>query len=250
MNRIRRFRKNKDVTKSKLNKIKSGTLKLSLLMLNFVFATFAWFTYTIILNPVVDVNVSAWKVDFKDNSGLLGTSMQFSVGNFYPGMADFIKEIEIENLGDRGASIDYRIGELKILGKIYTIKTSQEEGDTGDIVYKSETTDDLTGKKVVKLLNDDSKYPFEILITYSPEIAIKDPSDETKNKGTFEIRFTWPYDVIVEEGETPTEEQINEKNTLDTQWGYDIANFYESLPDGDTTQGIEIELQAIAQQII
>ena len=37
-------------------------------MLNFIFATFAWFTYTKILNPAVDVDVSTWKIDFKDNS--------------------------------------------------------------------------------------------------------------------------------------------------------------------------------------
>lgn len=250
MNRIRRFRKNKDVTKSKLNKIKSGTLKLSLLMLNFIFATFAWFTYTMILNPTVDVNVSAWQVDFKDSTGLLGTSMQFAVGNFYPGMADFTKEIVIENLGDRAASISYKIGKLKILGQEYTIKTEQEEGDTEYTVYKSETVDVSTGKKVIKLLNNSTKYPFEIIITHSAEIAIADETDVNKNKGAFEICFTWPYDVIVEEGQTATEEQINEKNALDTQWGYDIANFYEALPEDDTTQGIEIELQVIAQQII
>ena len=56
--------------------------------------TFAWFTYVKILNPVVDVNISAWQVDFKDNENVLGTAMQFEVGKFYPGMNDYIKEIE------------------------------------------------------------------------------------------------------------------------------------------------------------
>lgn len=249
MNRIRRFRKNKDVTKNNLNKIKSGTLKLSVIMLNFIFATFAWFTYTKILNPTVDVNVSAWQVDFKDSEGILGTSMQFAVGNFYPGMADYTKQIDIENLGDRAASITYKIEELKILGQVYTIKETAEEGDTEYTVYKSETTD-ANGKKIIKLLNDSTKYPFEIIIIHSAEIAIEDPTDANKNKGTFEICFTWPYEVIVAEGETATEEQITAKNTLDTQWGYDIANFYETQLEGDTTQGIEITLQAIARQII
>ena len=266
MNRIRIFRKNKDITKKKINKIKSGTLKLSLIMLNFVFATFAWFTYTKILHPAVDVNVSAWQVDFKDSDGLLGTSMQFSVGNFYPGMADYTKQIEIENLGDREASIDYEIKELKLLGQEYIIKETQEEGDTEFTLYKSVETvykkdaggniikdseeNPIIDKYIIKLLNDSTKYPFEIKVTHTAQVDIKDLLDETKNKGIFEICFTWPYEVIVDEGETPTEEQIEQKNTLDTKWGYDIANFYENLPEGDTTQGNEITLQAIARQVI
>ena len=97
MNQLRRFRKNKEVTKKKIKKAKSTTLKLSLIMLNFIFATFAWFTYTMILNPYVDVNISAWQVDFKDNDSVLGTDMQFQVGNFYPGMDDYVKNIQIVN---------------------------------------------------------------------------------------------------------------------------------------------------------
>jgi len=93
---LRKFRKNKDVTKHKLNKVKSTTLKLALIMLNFIFATFAWFTYVKVLNPEIDVHVSAWQVDFKDNNvNIIGNNMNFQVGNFYPGMQDYAKEIEI-----------------------------------------------------------------------------------------------------------------------------------------------------------
>lgn len=250
MNQIRKFRKNKKVTEEKLNKLKSTSLKLALIMLNFIFATFAWFTYTIILNPAVDVNVSAWQVDFKDNDTVLGTSMQFQVGNFYPGMDDYTKQIEIINLGDRAANITYRIDKLKILGQEYQIKETAEEGDSKFTVYKSETINNATGVTTIKLLNDSTKYPFEIIVTHSATIDIKNDSNLEQNKGSFEIRFTWPYEVIVAEGETADAEQIEVKNALDTKWGYDIANFYETQQEGDTTQGIEITLQAIAEQII
>ena len=272
---LRKFRKNKDGINRKLNKVKSSTLKLSLIMFNFIFATFAWFTYTKILDTSVDVNVSAWKVSFKDDASSLGSELQFQVGNFYPGMNDYVKEIEIQNLGDRAASIEYQIGDLKLLGRTYTISGEAEgseeeegeeegaegvEGEEGAegsegaeggaessedyFVVKSETLDPTTGNMVVKLLNDASKFPFEITITYSPRIDIADASDPDKNKGVFEIRFTWPYEI---EG---TPEEIAQKNALDTKWGHDIAKFYQNLPAGDTTQGIEISLNAIAKQII
>ncbi len=265
---IRRFRKNKEETKNKINKAKSTTLKLALIMLNFIFATFAWFTYTKILNPAVDVNVSAWQVDFKDSTGVLGTSMQFEVGNFYPGMNDFTKTIEIFNLGDRPASIEYQIDELYILGQPYVIKSAPEEGDEQETLYKSETIDETTGKKVIKLLNDSTKYPFEIILTHSQEINIASSENTNQNKGSFEICFTWPYEIttipevlpddlqelIDNSEEEITDEQIlqelNErKNALDTQWGFNIAAFYESQEDSNA-QGIEIKLKAIAKQII
>ena len=250
MSQIRRLRKKKVEANKKINKAKSAILKLSLVMLNFIFATFAWFTYTKILNPVVDVSISAWKVDFKDDDDVLGTSLDFVVGNFYPGMADYSKQIQIVNLGDRPASITYQIDELKILGQEYVIKETAEAGDSEFTLYKSEIVDDATGTTTIKLLNNATKFPFEIILTHTSQIEIEDDVNVDQNQGTFEIRFTWPYEVVVAEGETATEEQITAKNTLDTQWGYDIANFYEGLAEGDETQGIEITLQAIAKQVI
>ena len=248
MSQIKRYRKKRIEYQNRANKLKSAVLKLSLIMLNFMFATFAWFTYTKILNPIVDVNISAWQVDFRENEDVLGTSMQFTVGNFYPGMDDFTKEIEIINLGDRPASITYQIDTLKILGQEYTIKETAEEGDSEYTLYKSETTDSTTGITTIKLLNDSTKYPFEIILTHSIIVDIADANNANQNKGNFDLRFTWPYEIIAPEGEEITEEQILAKNNLDTQWGYDIAGFYDSQPEG--AKGIEITLQAIAKQVI
>lgn len=250
MSQIRRYRKKKIQEQERINKFKSLILKLALIMLNFIFATFAWFTYTMFLDTNVDVNVSAWQVDFKDNDTVLGTSMQFQVGNFYPGMDDYTKQIEIINLGDRAASISYEIEQLKILGQEYQIKETAEAGDSEFTVYKSETVDAQAGTVTIKLLNDSTKYPFEITIIHSATIDISSDDDANQNKGSFEICFTWPYDLVGGEGETATDEQIQAKTALDTKWGYDIANFYETRAEGDTTQGIEIKLQAIAKQII
>ncbi len=260
MNRIiRRFRKNKDVTKQKLNKAKSATLKLSLIMLNFIFATFAWFTYTKILNPIVDVNVSAWQVDFKDGDSILNNDMQFQIGNFYPGMKDYVKQIQIENLGDRAASITYKVDELTILGQPYQLKQTPEEGDSEYTLYVNETTDKTEGMTTINLLNNLNKYPFEITLTHSTEINIADVNDETKNKGTFEIRFSWPYQITVLPEVLPEdidssltdEEKLNElnrrKNLLDSQWGYDMANFNKNQQNAKC---LELTLQAIARQII
>lgn len=260
---IRKLRKNKDVTKYKIKKAKSTVLKLAIVMINFIFATFAWFTFTKVLNPQVDVHVSAWQVDFKDDAGNLENSIDFDlVGTFYPGMEDFVKEIEIENLGDRAASIGYEIETLKILGQEYQIKQTAEAGDSEYTLYVSETEDTTAGITVVKLLNDTEKFPFEITLTYTTEIGIKNPAKEQQNKGTFEIRLTWPYEITTIPSELPDDieegliddeilQELNlRKNILDTKWGYKIANFYENLEDDSEEHGIDIALQALAKQII
>ena len=281
MNQLRRFRKNKDVTSKKIKKAKSATLKLALIMLNFIFATFAWFTYTMILNPTVDVNVSAWKIDFKDDTATLGNSMSFEIGNFYPGIdeGNLSKKLDIINLGDRPASIEYQITSLKILGETYQIKESpQPEVPEDNTVYKSieniykldangnQITDNLGNpiidKYVVKLLNDSNKYPFEILLTYSAQIEIPHPDYPEQNKGSFEIDFVWPYEItelpddlaenLTEEEKTQKLEELNSiKTALDTKWGYDIASFYKGQQGQDEEKpGIEITLEVIAKQII
>lgn len=242
MSKIRKFRRNKNKTIKNVNKIKSLFFRIALIMLNFIFATFAWFIFKMTLDVDVDVKVSAWKVDFKENDTSLETDVTFELENFYPGMQDFVKNIEIENLGDRAAAISYEITQLKILGTEYQIKETASAGDPANTLYIGQTVQ--SGKKVVKLLNDSTRFPFEITLKYSQEIATPSETDTNRNKGTFEIRLTWPYEA------TGTEEQKTQKNTLDTQWGYNIANFYEGLPAGDTTHGIEITLQAVAKQII
>ena len=242
MNKIRRIRKNKEATKKNFNRIKSLTLKIALIFLNFIFATFAWFIYQITLDTNVDVKVSAWKVDFKENDTSIESDVQFEIENFYPGMTDYKKTIEIENLGERSASIEYQVDSLKILGRTYTVKEAPEEGDSADTLYSNKTVSG--GKNVVKLLNDSSKFPFEIILTYTQEIYTPSESDTDRNKGIFEIHLTWPYEI------SGTAEEIAQKNSLDTLWGRNIAKFYDELPEGDTTHGIEIQLQAIAKQII
>ena len=242
MSKIRKLRRNKNKTIKNINRIKSLIFKVALVMLNFIFATFAWFIFEMTLDVDVDVKVSTWKMDFKENNTSLETEVTFSLENFYPGMADFAKEIEIENLGERAATITYEISQLKILGEVYQVKETAAAGDPENTVYIGKTIQ--SGKNVVKLLNNATKFPFEITLTYSQEVATPSAADEDRNKGSFEIRLSWPYEA------TGTAEQIEQKNTLDTKWGYDIANFYKNLPAGDDTHGIEITLQAIAKQII
>jgi len=239
MNQFRKFRKNKKTTENNIRKVKSLTLKISLILLNFMVATFAWFSYYRSFEVGVDVNVSAWKIDFKQSNTSLGPSVEFTVTDVYPGMEDYVKEIAISNLGDKDAAISYEIQSLTILGNEYTIKDEVSNEDPEYTVYREVTTQN--GITTVNLLNDSSKFPFDIVITHSEQLTRKSGDNST---GKFEIRLIWPYEI---EG---TEAEKTQKNLLDTSWGYQIANFYNSLPGNSESQAIEIQLTATAKQII
>lgn len=227
MNQLRKLRKNKEKNKRTITKVKSIYLKICLLLLNLIFATFAWFAYTRILVTDFNVDISTWKVDFKDNTGVLGNVMQIEVPNFYPGMTDYTKTVEISNLGEKDASITYSELTLKLLNTEY------------------ETTPDVAtedGKTTVKLLNDSTTYPFEVILKYDTVIKAITPTN-TDNKGEVEIIVTWPYTVMEEDVESQT------KNELDTLWGYNIAQFYNS-PESEYSEALELTLNLNAQQII
>ena len=250
MNKFRKLRKNEKAAKKKVNKIRSLVLKIALVTLNFIFATFAWFAHTMNLETTVDVKVSAWKVDFKEgSSSIVGEEIQIQVTDFYPGVPDDtnVKKITIENLGEKAASISYEVSELFILGQEYTVKETPAAGDSPYTVYKSETTDVATGTKTIKLLNDTSKFPFEITITHTTaDLGIANAAHPEQNKGEFQLAFTWPYEL---DG-TATQEQKEQKDTLDTKWGYDTATFYNALAAGATNKAVEVTVQALVKQII
>lgn len=247
MNKFRRLRKNQETTKKNINKIRSLILKLSLVMLNFIFATFAWFSYSMNLDATVDVKVSTWKVDFKDDTtSITGEEIQLQLDTIYPGMDTYSKQINIENLGERAATLSYEVTLLKILGNEYVIKDTVSADDSEYTVYKSETAI-AGGKKQIKLLNDSTKFPFEITITISTnELGVYSESNPNQNKGNFKIDFEWPYELP----DSATEEEKEQKDALDTKWGYDTAIFYEGLPAGDTTKAVEVTVQTTVKQII
>lgn len=241
MNQLRRLRKNKDKILSQKNKAKKTLFKIAFISINLIFTTFAWFAYTRILQNDVDLNVSAWKMDFKSNNETLENIVQFQAENLYPGMTDYIKDIEISNLGDKRASVSCEIMDLKILGTAYEIKDTREEGDSSNTVYKKETTENDVS--TIKVLNDQTRFPFEIIIKYDQKIYSQEDSLD-KSKGNFQIRATWPYEIAGAEGID------EERNNLDTTWGYNVANFYKNATEGEQKHGIEVTLKVIAKQIL
>lgn len=235
MNKLRVLRK-EEYGRNIVKHIKANIKRIIALILTLIFSAFAWFSYMRVLESDVNLHVSTWKIEFKSDEELVN-SVEISVDHFYPGMEDIVKNINISNLGEKNAKITYDIKKLSILGNEYIIKDTKEEGDTINTVYKSETT--IDGIKTVKLLNDSTKFPFEIILTFNEAI---NSQAETNNKGYFNTRLTWPYEI---EG---TEDEKKIKDNLDTQWGYNIAEYYKA--NVDNIYGLELMININANQAI
>lgn len=235
MNKLRVLRK-EDYGKNIIKHIRANAKRIVALILTLIFSAFAWFSYVRVLDNDIKLHVSTWKIEFKSDEELVN-SVEISVDHFYPGMEDIVKNINISNLGEKNAKITYDIKKLSILGNEYIIKDTKEEGDSVYTVYKSESI--LDGIKTVKLLNDSTKFPFEIILTFNESI---NSQAETNNEGYFNTKLTWPYEI---EG---TEDEKKIKDNLDTQWGYKIAGYYEA--NVDSQYGLELIININASQVI
>lgn len=235
MNKLRVLRK-EEYKKEFLRNFKANAKRISLLVLTLVFSTFAWFSYFRALENTVQINISTWKIEFESDQKLVN-SVEISADNFHPGMNDIVKDIKISNLGERNAKITFNVEKLSILGNDYIVKDTKEEGDTEYTVYKSETVEN--GITTVKLLNDTTKFPFEIILTFN---EIINSQNNENNEGYFNTKLTWPYEI---EG---TEDEKTIKDNLDTKWGYDIAEYYNANPD--ITYGLELKININANQVI
>lgn len=142
--------------------------KRAIIFALFVFTVniYAWFVYFTKANVNVEASVLSWNLNFFDSNEKTN-NVNINPGAMYPGMTEYIKEIEVKNSSEVKATFDYEIIDINILGVSLNIV-----GKT-----KSELT---------TLLRDD--YPFSIDI--STNKSILDESDTAK----FILSVNWDYD--------------------------------------------------------
>ena len=189
-----------------MKKIKIRNLIILILLL--VFNAYAWFVYTTRVSLDLSAHVSSWDVQFVAKDGGISSDMIIKVENFYTGMEDFEKIIEVQNRGEVNVELSYEIESVRIMDE--TIEKNDETGVTSESIEE-------------KLKND---YPFKINI-------VKDDSNliTGSGNGSFKITVVWPYESGDDEA--------------DTNWGRKAYEYYENNPDKEC---IELKLVLKATQ--
>ncbi len=225
MNILRKNRK----SNGKLNKKIMN--RLVLFIFSMVISTFAWISYTKILDTNLDLHIVAWNLEYTPALGKDNT-VQFDVATLYPGMQSQIKTLTIRNNGEVTANMNYSIEKLSILGTEYHADISKKtEGSSGnemlDETYLNSEAIYEDGNFEAKVLNDTSRFPFEI------ELSGEEIIEENKEIKLY-IKFSW----------NGSDDDDDEKNQLDSKWGHDVAQYFMDNSDDVIPLSLSIKVEA------
>ena len=90
------------------------------LMSNFLFGSFFSFyyvslvAYSGIANTQTDIKVKSWYIEFSKNKEKVSNDIVVSLSDIYPGMDAVTEAIDIKNLGDSDAQVNYTISSVRI----------------------------------------------------------------------------------------------------------------------------------------
>ena len=194
---------------SKLEKIVKIIKKIKIrniiiLILLIIFNTYAWFIYATKVATDITVHIASWNVEFATGEDETTTNIVIQVDKAYPGMENYVKEIQVKNKGEMKAELNYNIKELKVLDERYIV---------GENITKEELQEKV-----------ETEYPFKINIIKDDAELVQGTGD-----GKFTISVEWPY----ESGD-------DEK---DTMWGNKVYEYYKNNSDRKSIE-IKLDLTA------
>lgn len=165
--------------------MKLNIMSLFFLAVSFISITLAWFAYSGLAKVGTDIKVKSWYIEFQKNNQKISNDVVISLENIYPGMDPVEETIDIKNLGDSDAQIDYSIESIRLFNDELNIK------DYGKGLLED------------KLSHD---YPFHININLSKRY-VKAADDE----GNFSVSVTWPFET--------------DNDSADSDWGKKAFDF-------------------------
>ncbi len=231
--------------KKRKNNIKIRLKRFILLIFSLIMTTFAWITYSRILNTGVKIDINSWDMTFyldqdedniADEEEERDNPIAIDVLDLYPGMEEKIVRILMKNNGETPSDILYIASEINILGEEYSlVETAPAEGENYILKHESVIAD---GISTTDFINEPERFPFKIVVEHSQEIL-------SGQQGYLLVKASWPsYNP------DDTEEEMNAKDELDSEWGYKIAKYLEDNIDNPDITGafkLQIRINAIGK---
>lgn len=214
MNILRRRRK----SKKKVNATRLVWVIFFLMM-----TTFAWFTYSKVLNFELDIHMVSWDVQFFKYVGEelveeTSDAIVFDVPTLYPGMDDLIYELKVKNNGEVTADLTYFIEGLEIIGHDYDILEGTETTANEFFIKPGEITT-INNISTQSILNDTENYPFTIDVEYTVLVG-------KNEEGYVKLKISWP----------------GTNDELDSKWGHDVGKYF--MEQAEATSAIKLLLRA------
>ena len=200
--------------------------KFLALIFTLIMTTFAWFAYTKILNPSLNIHVAAWDMEYYINGEKKENPIGIEFPTLYPQMEDKIVTVDILNNGEALVDLSYRIQAISIVGVTYELVAEGEQPTTENYIIIEEPileTDPETGELISKgiIINDPEKFPFTLEIEHSLQVAAQDDA-------YLKVTAKWPGD----------------KDELDTEWGYAVGKYFMDNPDAVSAMDITLSIDS------
>ena len=178
--------------------------------------TFGWFIYVTRVDNNVSVHVKSWNVTFQSGDKEISNTVELDVDDLYPGMEDYVYEINAYNKSEVSASLSYTVLEANIFGKRYI--TVEGKNEYNEDVLEN----DLTSSELEDMFKND--YPFKLIINLSNNTI-----NESDGSEKFSINIEWPYE--------------NNNDELDTEWGIRAAEYKKDNPtESSITLKIKVQV--------
>ena len=200
--------------------------KSLLLIFTLILTTFAWFAYTKLLNPSLNIHVAAWDMEYYINGEKKENPIGIEFPTLYPQMENQIVRVDIVNNGEALVDLSYHIQAISIVGVSYELVTEGEQPTTENYITITEPTlesDPETGELISKgiIINDPDKFPFTLEIEHSLQVAAQDDA-------YLNVTAKWPGD----------------NDELDTEWGYTVGKYFMDNPEATSAMAITLSIDS------
>lgn len=205
---------------------KFGLKKSILLIFFLIMTTFAWFAYTKVLSPSLNLHIASWDMEYYLGEEKLENPIGIEIPILYPAMQEEKIEIDIKNNGEALVELDYHVEEISIVGIEYELVTEGKENTKENFIKISTpvvTSDEETGEAIVKgtIINEQEKFPFTIKVQHTLQVP-------SKEKGYLTITVNW----------------IGDNDELDSEWGYIVGQYFENNPDAQSAMTIKLSIDS------
>ena len=216
-----------------------------LLLFSLIMTTFAWFAYSKVLNPTLNMHIASWDIEYFINGAKKQNPIGIEIDTLYPAMPERTVTIDIKNNGEKIVDIDYFIESITIAGDEYELVQEGQTPTKDDyIILTPAIFEDppasepaaiaeesaeiaavpVASNQLVKgaIINDITKFPFTIHLEHSAQVG---PSSQ----GYLKVSVNW----------------VGDNNELDSEWGYKVGQY---LATTGATSVISIELSVDSYQ--
>lgn len=157
--------------------LKLNLMSIFFIAVSFISVTLAWFAYSGLSTVETEIGVKAWYIEFEKNEEAVSNDIVISLSEIYPGMETINEIVNINNLGDSLAQINYEITSARILDTEYSI-----EGENTSLEIED------------KLSHD---YPFHVNINLE-----KNYVNTGGDSSMFNVSISWPLDSDTDEDDS------------------------------------------------